>query len=548
METTRAEAIAASLVAALAGTILAAYAADSAGMRFLPWPMLAIGVAAGGGPLLLLWRAAAADARPLLAWAIPVAAVFAWLLWLARPDLLPLGTGPDLTHHLQLIRHIDTHWRLVHDPVLEPFLGEMAYYTPGAHLLTSLCGAWFGSTGLHALQPLLSLVTALKFGMVILIGRRLLPAPAPRDPLSIAAALTLFAVPTFFLGAFLEFAFVAQVVAELFAVFAWWTLVAWIEERQVVFLALFGLAAAALFLTWPVLIGPPLLLLGLVLVTTPGLTFALRVRSAFAAAVLPGAVAAWFMAGRTAWIQLAGTGGKTAIPRIDAYGWPFLAASSIGLLIALGGRRTRSAGLMAAAVLTQAGALAVVALRQHHTPYMAQKMFYVLLFVQAVGIAALAGTLWQALGRWRHHAALAWGIVAIAAGLTARTVSGAPRRLAIHIKPAVTRPLERAGEWARTHLPPQCVDYLVGDDEAAYWLHLAVLGNPRMSARTGDFDTYELNPALIRWLTPGGLPYAIADLPAVPRGVREEFEVLARFETAAVVKRRGKASCPAASP
>jgi hypothetical protein len=67
-----------------------------------------------------------------------------------------------------------------------------------------------------------------------------------------------------------------------------------------------------------------------------------------------------------------------------------------------------------------------------------------------------------------------------------------------------------------------------------------------MSARTGDFDTYKLTPALIRWLTPGGLPYAIADLPALPRDVRDELDVLSSFGTAAVVKRRGPSTCPAA--
>ena len=92
-------------------------------------------------------------------------------------------------------------------------------------------------------------------------------------------------------------------------------------------------------------------------------------------------------------------------------------------------------------------------------------------------------------------------------------------------------------------MPAPCVEYLVGDDETAYWLHLAVLGNPRMSPRTGDNRTYEPTDAVVRWLTPGGLPYAIADLPALPRGVRDELDVMQAFGTAAVVRRRGPTSC-----
>ncbi|MGC4084890.1 MAG: hypothetical protein QM736_22945 [Vicinamibacterales bacterium] len=78
-------------------------------------------------------------------------------------------------------------------------------------------------------------------------------------------------------------------------------------------------------------------------------------------------------------------------------------------------------------------------------------------------------------------------------------------------------------------------------------LHLAVLGNPRMSPRTGDNSTYEPRDAVVRWLTPNGLPYAIVDLPAVPRDVRDELQIVQQFGTAAVAKRRGMSACPSGS-
>jgi hypothetical protein len=64
-----------------------------------------------------------------------------------------------------------------------------------------------------------------------------------------------------------------------------------------------------------------------------------------------------------------------------------------------------------------------------------------------------------------------------------------------------------------------------------------------MSDRTGDNSTYEPRDAVVRWLTPNGLPYAIADLPALPRDVRDELDVVRRFDTAAVVRRRGPSVC-----
>ena len=110
--------------------------------------------------------------------------------------------------------------------------------------------------------------------------------------------------------------------------------------------------------------------------------------------------------------------------------------------------------------------------------------------------------------------------------------------------PRSPQSLSLAGAWARDHVPVSCVDYLVGEPPTAYWLHLAALGNPRMSARTGDDSTFDKTAAIIRWLTPGGLPYAIAELPALPSDVRADFDIVADFGTAAVVKRRGPSSCP----
>ena len=49
----------------------------------------------------------------------------------------------------------------------------------------------------------------------------------------------------------------------------------------------------------------------------------------------------------------------------------------------------------------------------------------------------------------------------------------------------------------------------------------------------------------MRWILPGGLPYAITnDLDALPRDIRANVDVVARFGQAAVVKRRGSAATP----
>ena len=186
---------------------------------------------------------------------------------------------------------------------------------------------------------------------------------------------------------------------------------------------------------------------------------------------------------------------------------------------------------MVAAIAAQAAVLFALASRAPtDTPYMALKMMYLAVYPLAVcasvALAALS----------RERASIAWTLASILAVVIGRDVIRTPRD-----RPVVSMPLYRAGEWARGHVPPACVEYLVGNSDTAYWLHLAVLGNPRMSARTADLDTFDERRALLRWIGPGRLPYAIADLTVVPRDVLGASDVIARFDTAAVLQRRGTA-------
>src|SRR5262249_33433285 len=139
-------------------------------------------------------------------------------------------------------------------------------YTPGSHILTALAGAWSRSNGLHALHAIMSASAALKAGFVFLIAMRLLPRDQSRVPISALASVSLFASQTYFLSSFTQYSFLAQVVAELFAVGMLWTLILWDHEHSRWLMTVAGLVGAALFLTWPILIGPPLVALGLLVV------------------------------------------------------------------------------------------------------------------------------------------------------------------------------------------------------------------------------------------------------------------------------------------
>ena len=88
-----------------------------------------------------------------------------------------------------------------------------------------------------------------------------------------------------------------------------------------------------------------------------------------------------------------------------------------------------------------------------------------------------------------------------------------------------------------------CADYLVGDAETAYWLHLAVLGNPRSTDRTKELDLFDPRSAMAPWITADGRDYAIADLRILPDEVRSKVDVRATFGTAAVIARPGTSRC-----
>jgi hypothetical protein len=540
-----AEALAAAAVAFLASAIISAYLADLCGLTIVPLAILAVSLAASIAVFLPLHRRALADNQSLATFFSIVAAVFAWLLWRARPEFLPTGSGPDLVHHLALIEYIQQHWQLVHDVALSEYLGEMVDYTPGFHLLAALTGAWVPRLdALHVTYPFVAFTVALKLGIVFLIARRLLPLALPRAPFAVIAVLVALLPRVYSIGSFTEQSYLAQVVSELFAVAAWWTLTLWDERPSPVSMTLFALFSVAGFLVWPVWNGPLLIVLAVVAFGHRDVPFGERARQIGAAVAAIAAAAAIHGARHVGGFRIAGTGGFAIAPTLKVIGWPFFAASAIALAAAALRRSTRIVATLAGAIALQAIALVFAARSSGAAaPYLAIKMFYLAIYPMAIAIALLAAHLWHAivarLPRLQRPA-IPWGIAAIVGVAAARPLVAAPRP-----KPVVTEPVLEAAQWARQHASTDCIDYLTQDGYTAYWLHLAVFGNARASGRATDDETFEPKKALVRWILPDGLPYAVTDdFEALPRDIRDNVDVVARFGRAAVVKRRGAARCP----
>lgn len=488
--------------------------------------------------VVTLWlrRHASWHGSEILAWAAVVVAATAAGLALAWPALLPVGGGPDLTHHLVLVDYIERHWRLVSEVGAQAQLGEMSQYTPGLHLLAALAGAWTRTDGLHALHALVAMSVGLKAGFVLLIALRVVPAGPARIPAALTAVVLSYVPYAYTIGSFAHDSFLAQVLAELFAVAMWWTLAVWDERPWPGATALCALFGAAVFLTWPVWIGPPLLTAMIVVAANAALPIRERL-SHLALAIAPIAlVAIIYAAGRIEWFRMAAATGAATQPSPATYGWLFLVSSTAGFAYAAATRRARLLLVFAGAVLLQAAALYVVArVRGPGAPYLALKMFYLLVYAQAVAAAlvvALVST------RSRAPRRMAWSLAAVLAIVAGWQLTAAPRRA-----PVISEELSMAGRWARANIEGTCVDYLVATADTGYWLHLAMLGNSRTDPRTLDDDTFDPRKAFGRWILPGGLRYAIVDWTVAPREIRDAVDTLAQFGNVSVVSRRGPSTC-----
>ena len=323
----------------------------------------------------------------------------------------------------------------------------------------------------------------------------------------------------------------------------WSAIVVWDEQPSPAVAAAIAIAALGAFLAWPVWLGPPLLALAASLLRA-GLPLNQRL---WHAAIVFGplfVVAAVHAAGRLEWVQLVRTSGGALAPSIATVGWAFQLLAVVGFAVATTNRRARITLGLLIALAVQATTLWFAAKANGAaTPYMAYKMTYLAIYPLAVlgGLAIgrlLAGADARAITSPRAQFG-GWIIAAILMVAIVRPAFREPRGV-----PIVSIDLYEAGQWARDNVGAACVDYLVADANTAYWLHLAVLGNPRASSRMADVDRYDPRAAIGHWIASDEAQgYAIVDERLMPDEVRSRVEIIARFGSAAVIMRPGAPPC-----
>ena len=522
----RAELVALAALSLLAATTLVAYVLARVGLGIAPTITIVLSAACAAACCAGLSHVTARAAA--VSFAVPFVVATGYLWWIGWPSLLPGGSGPDLTHHLQLIDYLQERGTLVDDPNAWRELGEMAHYTPGVHVLAVITAILFDTDALFVIFPIVVLSVGLKYGLFGLVVWRL-TGESRRDatmaaPMAIAGAGLLVHLSALTLHSFTRDSFLAQVVSELFAVGMMWSVVIWAEQPARRWMVVAGLSGAAVFLTWPLWIGPLLIALAAVVTTAP-LTRGAKIQHIALATAPIVLVAVAHTGGRSEAIGIIGTSGAVDPPVLSvALSWVLLLAI-VGYYLAAQRAQSRPLVWLTLGLAAQAAALWLLARRQGAaTPYMAVKMAY--LAVYPVTAAALI-----AIGVLVRSPWVAWALS------LAIFVSGARGVVRAETPPAIVdRDLFAAGRWAREHLPRGCVDYLVGNEYTAYWLHLAVLRHPRVSERTANNDLYLPEPSFARWVEERSeAPYAIAKWSVLPMEIRDRVRVLHRQGDAVVI-------------
>jgi len=233
--------------------------------------------------------------------------------------------------------------------------------------------------------------------------------------------------------------------------------------------------------------------------------------------------------------------GTVTSPSVAAFGIGFLLCAAAGVLLSVRVRAALPVVIFLAFTLLQSFALAALAVRAGtRSLYMPFKMVYLAVFPAAV-LGALA-LMWVSARLTSRRAALA------SASAFAPLIVGV---LLLVGRVPVTRqvgpivPSARdAAVWVRARTAPACVDYFTTHWLTGYWLHLDVLGNPRVSDRMRA-ETFEFRDTIGKWIEGRGLPYGIVeDLSALPHELRPDVTPVYRAGRFVVIRNHRPAPCP----
>lgn len=531
---------------AIAALVVAALLAGRAGLPISPALLLA---AAALGLLPSAWQIARGLWRPALGElataALALALVGGVSLWLAWPALLPLGRSVDAVHQFQLVDWVAREQRLPPlDSQTRGLMGEMIAYPPGFAFFTNGLAALARTPALAATFPAVALLGGLCAALAALLAAQAGGATGWRAPLGLAAPLLLLAHRMFFLDAYIDHSYYAQMLGLLLVllVCAWATraqpLTRWDAAQA-------GLALAALEAAYPLWLPVPAAALALAALApwragpwrgrAAPLALALAPMLLLALVDLPARM-------RTGQLVLEHQG-VVADPTLSGLA-PLLLAAPAALAMALLPQGARSAlprwaaalgrvpalAMVLALAMVEMAALALAARLGLAAPYHSTKMLFVAVPLGAALVGAALVRLAGLRPPWR------WAALGGAAALLALTSGRGALPIAAEQIP--TPDLVRAAQWLRENDPKAAEKaVLVGAPAGpmAYWLQVALLGQRRDQADAAMAALADTPPTTEGWAMDRHQPKVAVStsLSTPPPGT----EVLAQFGHVAVLRR-----------
>ncbi len=422
-----------------------------------------------------------------LAFLLITLSVLAYLFWLGKPNLLPVGTTVDAVHQYGLARYIHDAGKLpIHAAELRANLQDGLEYPPAFVTLVALLGGILPFNVVYLLYPVAAFCIALACGTTFALAYRLLQNRWGQFPLAIlAAAFTLLPYGYTF-GSITAQNYFAMALGEWLLLLALYFLLDWQNHPNWATAALFGLALAALLITYPTWALIPAAAFGLCAFFQNKLKWSLRFGYLLAVLLPFGLLTYFFLKDRLqVGLGTVANEGDVLLPDLSRYGWPILILALIGFIRFI----PFSIVNLYAGLLAGEG-LAFYVLKtsfDRGSFYSLYKLFYPATFLIAL-LAVLGLSLLVELTRpffasfklaTRNSQLATSTALLIFAAVLALTWLTHPQPERAY--PVITGDMVKVAEWTRQNLKIEqySVGYSLPYGTPFYWVQIGFLGQPQ---------------------------------------------------------------------
>jgi hypothetical protein len=263
--------------------------------------------------------------------------VFAYLLWLGRPSLLPVGTTVDAVHQYGLAQYINESGRLpIHALEQKPNLQDGLQYPPAFVICAALLSQLLNLDVVYLLYPLASLFLALAVLLVFAIVSLLLEGKSGQSVLAAGAAGLSLVPYGYTFGSITDQNYFAQVMGQMLILLSLYFLLFWQKNPSIINTLFFNLTLVTLLITYPT--WAFISFAAFVLVATGGVKIKIKLRFGYigVTTLVFGVFALLFLKDRIGeGLGTVANEGLVLLPDLANYTYPLIILAGLGLILVL---------------------------------------------------------------------------------------------------------------------------------------------------------------------------------------------------------------------